>query len=150
MAREKIKISFKPAIIDASVVYKWFVGENYQKEALILREAIFESRSDYAIPDLLIYELSNALRYNTNYSGKDIKKAIHSLYDMGITIVAPLPTIHDGAVDIALNKKLTIYDAYYIALAKKMDYFFITADKKLYNKIKDLRFVILLANISKI
>ena len=134
-------------VLDASVIYKWFIDEIYKSQALKIREKIALSEGNIVIPDLLIYEISNALRYNTNYLNEDIKTAVRSLYDMEIDIVAPIPEVNDIAIDIARSKDIIVYDAYYIALAKEIGYKFITADKKLYNKIKDLRFVIFLGNM---
>lgn len=133
-------------VLDASVIYKWFIDEIYKDKALKLRAKISSSESSCVIPDLLIYEFSNALRYNTDYSNEDIKSAIRSLYDMEIDIVAPIPDIHDTAVDIARAKNITIYDAYYVALAKEIGYIFITADKKLYKNVKSMNFVRFLGN----
>lgn len=132
--------------LDASVVYKWFIKEADRDKALNIRSNIARGIGSYVIPDLLIYEVSNALRYNTNYSNEDIKIAIRTIYDMEIEIVAPVPEIHDIAVEIARLKDITIYDAYYIALAQEIGYNFVTADKRLMDKVKDLEFVIFLGD----
>ena len=134
-------------VLDASVIYKWFIDEIYKSQALKIRHKVALSENDFVIPDLLIYELSNALRYNTNYSDKDIKIAIRSLYDMEIDIIAPIPDVTDIAIDIARSKDITLYDAYYIALAKEIGYNFITADKKLFNKVEGLGFIIFLGDV---
>ena len=56
---------------------------------------------------------------------------------MDINILIPLSSTIDRAVKISFFKDITFYDAFYIALAMDLDSAFITADKKLYNKIKD-------------
>ncbi len=43
-----------------------------------------------------------------------------------------------------LQRKITAYDAAYVVLARNFNCKFITADKKLYKKVKDLGFVKLL------
>ena len=63
---------------------------------------------------------------------------------MDINILIPLSSTIDRAVKISFFKDITFYDAFYIALAMDLDFAFITADKKLYNKIKDFGFVFLL------
>ena len=42
---------------------------------------------------------------------------------------------------MAFKYKTTIYDAFYAALANEIGFKFVTADNKLYQKIKDLDFV---------
>ncbi len=44
-------------------------------------------------------------------------------------------------MNLAYEHKITVYDAYYVALAKEINFYLITADRKLYLKIKDLKFV---------
>ena len=51
------------------------------------------------------------------------------------------------AIDMAYDYDLTIYDSYFIALAKDLNFMFVTADEKLYKKIKNLRFVKLLKDL---
>lgn len=53
----------------------------------------------------------------------------------------------ESAVNIAYQCDITIYDAYFAALAKELKFKFVTADEKLYNKIKKLDFVKLLKDI---
>jgi len=45
------------------------------------------------------------------------------------------------AIILAFGHKITIYDAFYVALAKNIAFTLITADNKLYQKTKDLGFV---------
>lgn len=130
-----------PLVLDTSIIYKWFIDEEYSKPALEIRELVASSKYSIVIPDLLIYELSNALRYNTDYSNEEIKEAIRSLYDMEIDIVAPVIEILESSIDIARASDITIYDAYYISLAEEIGYHFITADRKLFDKVSSLDFI---------
>ena len=45
------------------------------------------------------------------------------------------------AVDLANEYKITVYDAVFVVLARLIHAIFITSDKKLYEKIKKLKFV---------
>jgi predicted nucleic acid-binding protein len=38
------------AVVDASVVIKWFANENYSKEALLVREAYVKGLEDLSAP----------------------------------------------------------------------------------------------------
>lgn len=80
------------------------------------------------------------------HDNKDIKKeeiraAIESLIDIGISIIVPTKDVMKTSVEIAFEFDITVYDAYFIALAKVLKFTFVTADEKLYNKTKTLKFV---------
>jgi len=93
------------------------------------------------VPDLLLYELSNALKYNPHFDVQDVCDALTSLFDMDIDIVTPLPEIIGAAIELAFEHAITVYDAFYVALAKETGLIFITADKKLYERVRNLEFV---------
>lgn len=134
----------KTLVLDASVIIKWFTQEEKREEAINLRENYVSGEIEIVVPDLLLYEISNALRFNPNFKEKDIKEAIESLFDIEINIIVPIPEVLQKAVDVAYSKEITIYDAFYIALSQMIDFDFITADEKLYEKIKDDKNVYLL------
>ena len=50
------------------------------------------------------------------------------------------------AVNIRYKKNISIYDSVYMALSRFINAQFITADKKLYEKVKDLGNTIFLAD----
>ncbi len=52
-------------VLDASVVVKCFSEEEYTKEALEIRERVRRGEENAIVPDLLLYELSNALKYES-------------------------------------------------------------------------------------
>ncbi|MDJ0272650.1 MAG: type II toxin-antitoxin system VapC family toxin [Candidatus Caldarchaeum sp.] len=51
-------------VIDASVAVKWFNKEEYSDDADRLKDAHVRGRIRLAAPELLLYEVLNALRYN--------------------------------------------------------------------------------------
>ena len=53
----------------------------------------------------------------------------------------------ESAKEIAEEKDVSVYDAIYISLADITGFEFVTADEKLYNKVKDLKYVKLLRNL---
>ncbi len=59
----------------------------------------------------------------------------------------PSERIIDDAIELALKINITFYDAYFIALSKELNFLFITADKKLYEKTKRMPFVRFLKNL---
>lgn len=123
-------------ILDASVVVKWFVEEEGNEIALAIREKFWKKDIDIIVPDLLLYEISNALKHNPKFNEKDVKDAVESLINMGIRILIPSLDIFKKAIDIAFSYEITLYDAYYVALSDELKIPFITADKKLFDKIR--------------
>lgn len=51
------------AIVDASVVAKWFLEERDSEEARLLRDSSAKAKLSLAVPSLLFYETLNVLRY---------------------------------------------------------------------------------------
>ncbi len=78
-------------ILDTSVILKWFseFDENDLGPALQLRSAMQEGNVFFIVPDLLFYELANALRHNPNFSTSDVKQAVHSVWEMGLEGAGP-------------------------------------------------------------
>ena len=135
-------------VIDASVAIKWFTQEEDRDKAIEVRNKFIGEEIDIVVPDLILYEISNVLRYNPNFNFNDVKEAIESISDLDLTITIPLLTILRKAIQIAFSHEITIYDAIYIAIASDLNCNFITADKKLYNKVKDLDFISLLEEMN--
>lgn len=67
-------------ILDASVAVKWFSREEEESDpALKLRDEHLAGRMTLIFPDLLIYEVSNALRHNPGFDAGDVKGAVKDL-----------------------------------------------------------------------
>ena len=128
-------------ILDASVVVKWFSEEEYTEKALAIRERIRMGEERVIVPDLILYELANALKYNPNFDANDVSDALTSIFDMDLEIVTPIPEIINLAVALAFDYNITVYDAFYIALAKDLELTFITADRRLCERVRGLDYV---------
>jgi len=126
-------------VLDASVIAKWFKEEENSKQALKIREKFYKGEHEIIVPDLILYELSNALRYDKKFNPKLITKAINTLFEMDINITIPSGELISETVKIATENNITAYDATYIALSTKTNATFITADNKLIQKIKHLK-----------
>jgi len=50
------------SVLDASVVLKWFVNEEDSDKAVRLRKQYYLGEREIVVPDLLLFEVSNALR----------------------------------------------------------------------------------------
>ena len=125
--------------VDASVILKWFAQdrESDLEKALQLRNDFRERKIDLLCPELLIYEIANVLRYKEDLEEKVILKAIISIYEMEILMLVN-PKIMGSAVRLASKYGITVYDSTYLSFAQHLGWHLITADKKLFQKIKDL------------
>ncbi len=143
-----IKESPKTYVIDASVCIKWFSFENEDDVniASSLRVQHMNRNIFLVAPDILVYEVTNALAYNPLFNKDKVNMAILSLYEMDIKLVEPYIEILFESSKLHFSKNITIYDSIYIALAKYINAQYITADKKLFEKVKDLGNIILLEN----
>ncbi|MBI2507382.1 type II toxin-antitoxin system VapC family toxin [Candidatus Woesearchaeota archaeon] len=134
-------------VIDSSVVIKWFSEEESTEKALKIREDFIKGKNIIAVPDIQIYEIANALRYNKKLSKEEVINYTKSLIDIGIIIMIPTEDTIRSAVETAFQHDITIYDAYFVSLAKELDFDFITADEKFYRKIEKLKSINLLKNL---
>ena len=122
-------------VVDASIVVKWFVPEQNSDLALKLRDAHVDGSVGLIAPDLVAYEVANALRYRADLSEKDYEKCIRSLFDFNIIMLAPSSrSIIDGS-KLAKRSDLTIYDAAYYEIARNLDCSLITADEQFFKKV---------------
>ncbi len=117
-------------IVDSSVAFKWFVSDDEERveEARSLLQAHANAKIVLAAPGHLPVELMNSLRYS-NRSG-DLHVAAKWLDLAGLLIVPTDAQLLCASIDIARAYDLTIYDAFFPALAMHFDCELVTADRK--------------------
>ena len=125
-------------VVDASVVVKWFLEEEFSDCALRLRDNYINRIVVIVAPSLLEYEVLNALRFSGVYTIDELKEIGRALNKYGFEIYDFEGDLKDLAVDIALKSNTTIYDASYIALAKKLNTVLYTADNELIQKFPEI------------
>ncbi|OGD66089.1 hypothetical protein A3F08_02030 [Candidatus Berkelbacteria bacterium RIFCSPHIGHO2_12_FULL_36_9] len=134
-------------IVDASVVVKWFsdIKEQDRQQALWIRDRSLEDKIHLIAPDLIVYELANALRYNPSFEANETKKAIKAFLDFGIIIEfgEMLDKVVRDAIKIAYQFNITVYDSLYVALAKKYQCKLITANPKCHSRVKTKNIILL-------
>lgn len=134
-------------VLDTSVIYKWYVEEEDTIQAISLRNDFTKRGIEIVIPDFLFHELANALRYNPRIDREEVERIIENLYELNLEVVMITPTLTKESLKFAYNNQISVYDAIYLALAQNLEVEFITADRKLYEKTKELRFVKFLRDI---
>ncbi len=128
----------KEVVVDASVVVKWFVEEEYSREANLLRDAYANGLIDVAAPTLLPYEVLNALKYSGAFGEEELKEVAVALEDFQITLFDLKGELAVKSIELAMRRGLTIYDASYIALAQILNAELYTADEKLIRKTQGM------------
>lgn len=66
-------------VLDASVIIKWFIVEEDSDKATYLRKEYMKNLTQIAVPDLMLYELTNALRFNKNITSDKIIMALQAI-----------------------------------------------------------------------
>lgn len=120
-------------VVDASVVVKWYIPEQDHEPARDLRDDYLDGSHDLQAPELLPFEVVNALQYSSQYDGDRLVEAAETLPKYGIEFV---PFGRCGAVAaVADELDVTVYDASYVALAAEAEDVCYTADEAL---VKDV------------
>jgi len=125
-------------VIDASVVVKWFVREEWSEEAEALRDDYAAGSIDLASPAIMPFEVLNALKYSGAFGEDELVEASEILEDLQVTLYELKGDYARETVKLAMRKGITIYDASYVALAIVRDCVLWTADEKLLRKVADL------------
>ena len=133
-------------VLDASVIVKWFCDERQSDIANKLRDDFFSNIYRIIVPDLLFYEVINAVKFSNVFSNKEKISVVHDLYSIGIDFEYPDREIMESALNIAMDYNATIYDSVYLAIARKHRCNYITADADFAGKVKS-KDVLLLKDI---
>jgi predicted nucleic acid-binding protein len=121
-------------VVDASVAVKWYVPEVYSDNAARLLNEDCQLNG----PDLLLPEFGNILRkkHVQNELGEsDVRAIIRAISIVPLQIHSSQALL-EGAVEIAMYTKRTVYDSLYLALAIWLKCPFLTADDRLVNALQ--------------
>lgn len=131
-------------VLDTSVIAKWFIEEPKSSSALYYRDLHAKKEEIIIVPDIFIYEITNFFRYKKDFKEKEISASLDALENFKIEIIQLNFRDIARAASLAREKDITVYDAAYVITALNFGCKFITADKNLYEKIKNLGFAELL------
>lgn len=142
----------KRIVIDASVVLRWYLAdETHIKASIEIMEGYVFQELNILAPNLLEYEVLNGL-YIAGKKGRIDPKllimAVEGFFDLGIEI-KDISSSFQKILHFSEVYDITVYDSSYLSLASKEGIELVTADEKLYNKIKkELSWVKWLGDIS--
>lgn len=124
------------AIVDASVILKWFLDEPDHVAARRVREDFLEGTLRIRAPSLLPFEVMNGLRYSRRYSARELLEAGQALDRIGLVTVPLFGEYLEKTVHVALACDCTMYDASYVALAALQQCALLTADEDLIDRAR--------------
>ncbi len=119
------------AVVDASVVAKWFLPEADTESAVLLRARHVSGDLRLVAPDLLVYEVANALRYHPQVGSDQLAEHMEDLFAFELGLEPTSEISMTAAVRAAFRLGLSIYDASYISLAERLDAALYTADESM-------------------
>ncbi len=132
-------------VLDASVILKWFFDdEDRSQEASKYREGHISGEAIAAVPDLLYYEIANVLAVTGRIPPEESAAAFSLLWDFQLERFDFGIDEFSAAMNLAREQRITLYDAAYVELARRLGCRLVTADKKLFEKTKNLGVVDLL------
>ena len=132
---------FSAALLDTSVVAKWFILEEDSERATDLRREHTRDQLLLHAPDILLMELvllmelANALRYSPVVSAGEIPETFQLIFDLEIVIVPFDLDILVSAISLSSRHDLAVYDAYFLALAQALEIPLITADRRMLSRL---------------
>ena len=121
-------------VVDASVVAKWYFQEEHSDRA----DALLEQSNEILAPDILLVEVAalawqRARRGEINEATAD--RIVAELRKVPLDL-RPTAELVSAALPLALQKGITLFDGFYIALAVQSGCPLITADRHLYDALR--------------
>ena len=127
----------KAAVIDSSVILKWFrPQEPHAETANAILRAYLDERLDLTLPDLAVYEIANVMRYRTSES--ETVQAAEVLFNFRIPLYRVSYQTIRRAVQVSVERDITVYDATFFVAAETLRLQLVTADKRFYQAIRSI------------
>jgi len=126
-------------VVDSNVLIKWFVPEDYSDYALTLMKDHLMGLVEATAPKYALLEFSNAMR---KYVVKglmrrdDALRALQLLLRAHVNFIGIDEELTGEALDYGLTNQVTVYDSYYVVLARRLGTVAYTADEKLLRRLR--------------
>ena len=122
-------------VVDASVMVKWLVNEEYSENAA----GLLDAGSTLVAPDLVFAEAANALwamRRRGDITASDLADAVDALQAVPVSLPVPMPQLMPAAARLAVDLDHPVHDCFYLALAVQTQYPVVTADSRFHDKVR--------------
>ena len=119
-------------VIDASIAVKWFsaLDEANVTQAVDILDRRAKGEITLLVPDLLYYEVSNALVHKKALSNEKVQLSIAGLFTLGMQTIYTDADLMAMSARLARQFGITVYDACYAALAQKYGCPLVTANPR--------------------
>jgi predicted nucleic acid-binding protein len=119
-------------VLDSSVAVKWFVDEKGSDKARALKDHFVNGSVELVAPDLLKYEVANALRWHPTVPMDQLRvsRAISAIAHYQF-LIDPPKDAWIRAAELSYSSGVSLYDSIYLGLALALKSKLITADEKL-------------------
>ena len=132
-------------LLDSSVIAKWFVQEEDSDKALEIRDLFIQKKHRVSAISLLRYELGNVLWKHPAKRIESVREDFESLSEMAIpTLDIDDPKVLTRVFETARSLEITFYDASYLTATEESKAVLVTADKRLFGRLKGRKDAILL------
>jgi predicted nucleic acid-binding protein len=138
-------------VVDASVAVKWHLqDEIYGPQADLLLTRFTQGKTNLIAPDYIRYEVPAAITVASRSATPRIHQAqaheaIEEFLALALTMIGSNEVIL-AAYRLVQQYEVVFYDGLYLAVAQKLGVPFITADRKLYDRISQLPAVLWLGD----
>ena len=123
-------------VVDASIVVKWLVAEEWSDEASRL---LYGGATPVA-PALVFAEASNALgamHRRGDLTRDDLAEAVDVLKSAPVAVPVSVLRLAASAVRLAIDLGHPACDCYYLALAMQEQYPVVTTDRRFYDRVRE-------------
>lgn len=136
-------------VVDTSVVLKWFVERNEANviEARMLRDAHLRGRCRLRAPEFLALEIANALAVGQARQSRLVQAMLEALAVMAVDLCPVDWAILGRSVELVASLRVTVYDAYFLALAVTYGIPLVTTDDAFLRRLGPHRNAIALRDV---
>ena len=125
--------------VDVSVLAKWFASEEGREVAAALRHHL-SAGAVLSLPGSWVLELGSAFYHKALEGTADLEAAgdwLEEAASMPMEVV-PLEELVQPAIRLAVEYRITVWDAVHLVVALDRDADFFTADNRLYGRVRSL------------
>ena len=128
--------AMQEVVVDASVIVKWFVKEENSDKAIKVRDRYIEGEIRIIAPEILPFEVLNALYHKRLFSKDELKEISEALDAFSFDLYSLRGEYTKKAIEVSVDNNITVYDAAYISLAMVKNTIVYTADEQLIKRLK--------------
>lgn len=121
-------------VLDASIILKWVLDaddEDHWEAARDILDGWKEGTIELLVPPLWIYEVGNFL---CRRKPREAEQILTALRGLGLTEITSAPLLAE-TVALAVDYRVTFYDAAYLAVARLHQATLVTADARFLRKL---------------